>query len=121
MQPSGRAFEGVRTPRSVLQIKMKTSGRQSNTVRTLGQSLFNMELDFKSRHCLGSLYSRSNDVATRPDDVQYFRILQSSVRMQNEFQRRLSGRSVKPSRHEPDKDRITLFLKGYRRKQFGRS
>jgi hypothetical protein len=37
MQPSGRAFEGVRPPLSVQQITMKTSGRQSNTVRTLGQ------------------------------------------------------------------------------------
>jgi hypothetical protein len=32
MQPSGRAFEGVRMPRSVLQITMKMSGHQSNTV-----------------------------------------------------------------------------------------
>jgi hypothetical protein len=32
VQQSGRAFEGVQTPRSVLQITMKTSGRQSNTV-----------------------------------------------------------------------------------------
>jgi hypothetical protein len=32
VQPSGRAFEGVRTPRNVLQITMKTSGRQRNTV-----------------------------------------------------------------------------------------
>jgi hypothetical protein len=55
VQPFGRAFEGVRTPRSVLQITMKTSGRQSNTVRTLGQSLFNTKFDFRSRHWLGSL------------------------------------------------------------------
>jgi hypothetical protein len=41
VQPSRRAFEGVRTPRSVLQITRKTSGHQSNTVLTLGQSLFN--------------------------------------------------------------------------------
>jgi len=27
VQPSGRAFEGVRTPLSVQQIMMKTSGR----------------------------------------------------------------------------------------------
>jgi len=55
MQPSGWAFEGVRTPLRVQQITMKTSGHQSNTVRMLGQSVFNKELDFKSRHCLGSL------------------------------------------------------------------
>jgi len=55
MKPSGRAFEGVEMPHSVLQITMKMSERQSNTVRTLGQSWFNTELDFRSRHCLGSL------------------------------------------------------------------
>jgi hypothetical protein len=38
MQPSGRAFEGVRTPRNVYQIAFKTSGCQSNIVRTLGQA-----------------------------------------------------------------------------------
>jgi hypothetical protein len=55
VQSSGRAFEGVRTPLSVQQITMKTFGRQSNTVQTIGQSVFNKELDFRSRHCLGSL------------------------------------------------------------------
>jgi hypothetical protein len=55
VQLSGRAFKGVRTPSSVLQITMKTSGRQSNTVRVLGESWFNTELDFRSRHSLGSL------------------------------------------------------------------
>jgi hypothetical protein len=35
--------------------ELKTSGRESNTVQTLGQSLFNTELDFKSRHYLESL------------------------------------------------------------------
>jgi hypothetical protein len=55
VQPSGRAFEGVRTPLSVQQITMKMSGRQSNTVRTLCQSVFNKELGFRSRHCLGRL------------------------------------------------------------------
>jgi hypothetical protein len=55
VQLSRRAFEGFWTPLSVQQIMVKTSGRQSNTVRTLGQSVFNKELDFKSRHYLGSL------------------------------------------------------------------
>jgi hypothetical protein len=41
MQPSGRAFEGVRTPRSVSRINIED-------VRTLGQSVFNKESDFKS-------------------------------------------------------------------------
>jgi hypothetical protein len=59
VQPSGRAFEGVRTPLSVQQITMKTSRHQSNTVRMLGQSVFNKELDFRSQHCLGSLYKPS--------------------------------------------------------------
>jgi hypothetical protein len=36
VQPSGRAFEGIRMPRSVLQVKMKMSGHQSNTVWMLG-------------------------------------------------------------------------------------
>jgi hypothetical protein len=61
MQPSGRVFEGVLTPLSVHQITMKTSRRQSNTVRTLGQLVFNKELDFRSRHCLGSLDKLSED------------------------------------------------------------
>jgi hypothetical protein len=55
MQPSGRGFEGVRTLLSVQQITMKTSRHQSNTVWTPGQSVFNKELDFRSRHYLGSL------------------------------------------------------------------
>jgi hypothetical protein len=55
VQLSRRAFEGVQTPSSVLQITMKTSGHQNNTFRTQGQSLFNTKLDFRSRHWLGSL------------------------------------------------------------------
>jgi hypothetical protein len=55
VQQSGWAFEGVRTLLNVQQITMRTSGRQSNTVRTLGQLVFNKELDFRSWHCLGSL------------------------------------------------------------------
>jgi hypothetical protein len=34
---------------------MKTSEHQSNTVQTLGQSVFKNELDFRSRYYLGSL------------------------------------------------------------------
>jgi hypothetical protein len=48
VQPFGQAFEGVRTLLSVQQITMKSSGRQSNIVRMLGQSVFNKELDFRS-------------------------------------------------------------------------
>jgi hypothetical protein len=59
VQPSGRAFEGDRTPLNVKQITMKASSCQSNSVWMLGQSVFNKELDFKSRHCLGSLYKPS--------------------------------------------------------------
>jgi len=54
VQLSERALEGLRTPLRVQQITMKTSGRQSNTIWMLGQSVFNKELDFRSRHCLGS-------------------------------------------------------------------
>jgi hypothetical protein len=84
MQPSGQAFEGVRTPFNVQQIMMKTSGRQSNTVRTLGQSVTSSwisEVDIVwevSASC-------PDDMATRPDDVQYFRIFQSSVRTRKGF------------------------------------
>jgi hypothetical protein len=55
VQPSGRASKGVLMLLSVQQITMKSSRRQSNTVRTIGQSVFNKEFDFRSRHCLGSL------------------------------------------------------------------
>jgi hypothetical protein len=48
VQPSGRAFECVQTPRSVLQINIED-------VRTLGQSIFNKESIFRNRHYLGSL------------------------------------------------------------------
>jgi hypothetical protein len=40
-------------------LRWKTSERQSNTIRTLGQSSFNTELDLRSRHCLGSLCKSS--------------------------------------------------------------
>jgi hypothetical protein len=53
MQLSGRAFEGVRTPLSVQQITMKMSGRQSNSVRMLGQSVFNKELDSRKSTLIG--------------------------------------------------------------------
>jgi hypothetical protein len=62
-------------------LALKTSGRQSNTIQTLGQAspistrswilVVNTVLEFSAR--------RSDDVATRLDDVQYFRIFQSSV------------------------------------------
>jgi hypothetical protein len=54
VQPSGRAFESVRTPHSVLQITLKTSRHQSNIVQTLGQSVFHKESVLRSRQCLGS-------------------------------------------------------------------
>jgi hypothetical protein len=76
--PFRRRGNTVRTPVSVQQITMKTSEHQTNTVRTLGQSVFNKELDFRSRHCLGSLcktsecrknfsVDRSNARSSRPD------------------------------------------------------
>jgi hypothetical protein len=53
VQPSGRAFEGIQTPRSVLQITMKTSEHQSNTFQTLGQSLFKHEDRFQKSKLIG--------------------------------------------------------------------
>jgi hypothetical protein len=55
VQLSGQAFEGVQMLLTVQQITMKMSRRQSNTVQTPGQSVFNKELDLRSQHCLGSL------------------------------------------------------------------
>jgi len=85
VQLSGWAFKGVRTLLSVQQITMKSSRRQSNTVWMLGQLVFNKELDFRSRHYWEVFASRPDNVATRLDDVQYFRIFQSSVRTRKGF------------------------------------
>jgi hypothetical protein len=46
----------------------------------LSVSNFYMELNFKNRHCWEGSASRLDDMATRPDAVQHFRIFQCSVR-----------------------------------------
>jgi hypothetical protein len=55
VQPSGRAFESVWAPRSVLQINIedvRTSEQHRPDARS---SVFNKESVFRSRHCLGSI------------------------------------------------------------------
>jgi hypothetical protein len=59
---------------------LKMSGRQSNTVQMLGQSVFNEELDFRSQHCLGVSARCPDEVETCQDVVQHFKIFQYLVR-----------------------------------------
>jgi hypothetical protein len=86
MQPSGRAFEGVQTPRSVLQINIedvRTSEQHHPDVRAIppGRSI--------NQYSTRSLFSeidtvweasaiRPDDSATRPDDVQYLQTVQTT-------------------------------------------
>jgi hypothetical protein len=120
VQPSGRAFEGVRMPRIIFQIMMKTSGRQSITIWMLGQSLFNMVLDFRSRNCLESLCKSSGRRGNTFGRCPVFQNIPEFHSNAERIKRRPSEGSVKSFRREPDKDRITLFLKGYHRKPFKR-
>jgi hypothetical protein len=80
VQPFGRAFEGVRMPLSVQQITLKTSGRQSNTVRTLCQASPNSTRSWISEaDTIWEVFARrSDDMAPRPDAVQHFRIFRAS-------------------------------------------
>jgi hypothetical protein len=84
VQPFVRAFEGVRKARSVQQIELKTSRRQSNTVQTLGQAFSISTRSWISEvDTVWKVFARCLDyVATRPDTVQHFRIFQCSVRTQ---------------------------------------
>jgi hypothetical protein len=59
VQPSGRALKASGRPVVSHRYTLKSSERQSNIVQTLGQSVFNKESDFRSRHCLGSLCKTS--------------------------------------------------------------
>jgi hypothetical protein len=53
MQPSGRAFEGVRTPRSVQQFALKTSERQSNIIQTARSICIQHGVGFQKSTLLG--------------------------------------------------------------------
>jgi len=77
VQPSGRAFEGAPTPLEALMLK--TSERQNNTVRTLGQASPNSIQSWISFDTVWEVSARCpDDVATRSDAVQHFRIFQTS-------------------------------------------
>jgi len=62
-------LKGFGLPSVSNNFTLKKSGRQSNTVRMLGQSVFNKELDFRSRHCYGVSANRPDDVAIRPEAI----------------------------------------------------
>jgi hypothetical protein len=66
---------------------LKTSGCQNNTVQTLGQASPNSTLSWILE--VDTFWevseSRLDDMATRLNDVQYFRIFQSSVQMRKGF------------------------------------
>jgi hypothetical protein len=107
MQPLGRAFEGVWTLRSVLQITMKTSRRQSNTVRTLGQSLFNTKLDFRIWHWLGCLCKpsgRHGNMSGRCPAFQNILVFRSNAT------RSYSEDCPDPQSSHPDVDLIKIEL-----------
>jgi hypothetical protein len=57
-------------------LALKTSGRQSNTVRTLGQaSSISTRSWILAVDIVWEVFARRpDDVATCPDDVQYFRV-----------------------------------------------
>jgi hypothetical protein len=62
---------------------LKTFGRQGNTVLTLGQASPISTWSWISVDTVWEVSARRpDDVATRPDDVQHFKIFQCSVQMQ---------------------------------------
>jgi hypothetical protein len=92
VQPSGRAFEGIRTPRSFLQINIEdvwTSEQHRPNARSIS---IQQGVGFQK----STLFGKSRQ----------------TIRTSWQRVRTMSGR-------EPDKDKITLFLKGYRRKPSG--
>jgi hypothetical protein len=71
------------------------------------------ELDFNSRHCLGSFCKTSRRRGNTSGRCPAFQNIPGILYdCGKEIQPRLSGHSAKPSRRGPDKDRIVLFSKG---------
>jgi hypothetical protein len=100
-EPSGRAFEGFRTPHSVLQITMKTSERQSNTIRTLGQSLFKYGVGFQKSTLIGKSLEAVQTM------WQHVRMI-SSI---SEYSRVPFERGKEFSEDRPDVDLIKIELR----------
>jgi hypothetical protein len=76
-------------------------------------SNFYMELDFSSRHCLGSFCKTSGRCGNTFGRCPTFQNISGILyECEKEIQRRSSECSAKPSGRGPDKDRIVLFWKG---------
>jgi hypothetical protein len=76
-------------------------------------SNFYTELDFSSRHCLGSFYKTSGRRDNKSGRCPAFQNIPGiHYERGKEIQRISSGRSAKQSGHGPNKDRIVLFWKG---------
>jgi hypothetical protein len=76
-------------------------------------SNFYTELDFSSRHYLGSFCKTSGRRGNTSRRCLAFQNIPGILyKRGKEIQRRSSRRSAKPSEHGPDKDRIVLFWKG---------
>jgi hypothetical protein len=93
---------------------LKTSGRQSNIVLKLGQASPNSTRSWIS--VVGTVWEvsarRLDDVATRPDDVQHFRIFWVSFTSAERRYSRLSESLAKLSGRGLIIGRIVLFWKG---------
>jgi hypothetical protein len=79
VQPSGRAFEGVRTPRSVLQINIedvRTSEQHRPDARSINilQEVYFLEVDTVWE--VSAI--RPDDSASRPDNVLYLQTVQTT-------------------------------------------
>jgi hypothetical protein len=91
---------------------VRTSEQQPSDARS-SFSNFYTELDFSSRHCLGSFCKTSGRRGNTSGRCPAFQnILGFLYERRKEIQRRPSGRGL-------DKDRIALFLKGNRRRPLG--
>jgi len=125
VQPSKRAFEGVRTPNGQQCLEasaLQLSKRPSYTVRTLSQATPSSTQSWISNDTIWEGSARHpDDVATRPDATQCSIIFWVSYECRKEWQHWPSGRSVKPFGRSPILGRIALFWKGGRRRPSGRS